>query len=402
MPARNLLLALAAAAAAACVPLQAVHAADVQDAAQPAHRHRASRAPGADDRRFMQEAARGGGFEVSAGQIAQSRGRDAAVRQYGQRLVRDHAAANRELRRIAGNFAITLPRLPSSAQQNVLERLRQVDAGKFDAEFMEQVGVEAHDRAIALFQQEANAPSADPALQHFARTTLPTLEQHRRIAENVQARAASPGAGEHTARASGASAHTASGAQGEIQEAVQVVQRMKSDPDVAGLLRHARGVFILPDYGRAALGVGVQGGQGVLVTRKGQGFGNPVFYNMGGVSLGAQAGAAAGQVAFLLMSDRAVQRFRSSQKFSLNADAGLTIGPASARGQASGGKIDDVAVWSGTKGAYAGASVALTDVMVDQDANRKYYGSSDASPRAILDGKLDNPHNNVLGMVLAV
>jgi lipid-binding SYLF domain-containing protein/predicted outer membrane protein len=336
---------------------------------------------------------------VSAGEIAQSRGQDAALRDYGQRLVHDHAAANRELRRIAGNFAMTLPRLPSPAQENVLERLRQADAGKFDAEFMEQVGVEAHDRAIALFQHEANAPSADPALQHFARTTLPTLEQHRRVAENVQARAASSGAREHTPRIP---AQPASGAQLEIREAVQVVHRMKSDPQVAGLLRQAKGVFILPDDGRAELGVPVQGRQGVLVTRKGEGFGNPVFYNMGGVSLGAQPGAAAGQVALLLMSDRAVQRFRSAQKFSLDAGAGLAIGTASARGPATGAKTDDVVVWSGSQGPYAGASVALKDVLVDKAADHEYYGRSDTSPQAILDGQLENPHNNVLGMVLAV
>lgn len=399
MHARHLLLALAAAAAAGSVPFQAVHAAGVQDAAQPSQRQRASRDPGADDVRFMRAAARAGAFEVGAGEIAQSRGQDAAVRQYGQQLVHDDAAANRELRHIAGNFAITLPRLPSAAQQNVLERLRQADARKFDAEFMEQVGVEAHDRAIALFQHEAIAPSADPALQHFARTTLPMLVQHRRLAESVQARADSSGAPGPTARVS---AQSAGGAQLAIQEAVQVVHRMKSDPDVAGLLRQAKGVFIVPDDGRAELGLPEQDREGVLVTRKGQGFGNPVFYDVGGVSVGAQPKAAAAQVAFLLMSDRALQRFRSAQKFSLDAHAGLAIGTASAWGQGSGGKPDDVVVWPGTKAPYAGASVALTDVTVDQAENHGYYGRSDTSPQAILDGQLENPHNNVLGMVLAV
>jgi lipid-binding SYLF domain-containing protein len=189
-------------------------------------------------------------------------------------------------------------------------------------------------------------------------------------------------------------------AQQEIDEAVQVVQRMKSDPHMQTLLRDARGVFILTKYGRAGLGVGVQGGEGVLVTRKREDFSNPVFYNLGGLSFGLQAGAAGGEVAMLLMTDRAVQQFQSGKKFSLNADLGLTIANYSRRSQASAGKIQDVVVWSNTKGAYAGATVAITDVMVDREANRAYYGRDVADPLQIMEGRVNNPRNNVLGMVL--
>lgn len=87
----------------------------------------------------------------------------------------------------------------------------------------------------------------------------------------------------------------------ELSDAVQVVQRMKADPGLTALLGTAKGVFILPDYGRGALIVG------------------------------AQAGASAGSMALLLMSDRAVERFRSDRNFSLSADAGLSIGPYSQR-----------------------------------------------------------------------
>ena len=102
----------------------------------------------------------------------------------------------------------------------------------------------------------------------------------------------------------------------EITEAVQVVQRMKRDPGLLALLERAKAVFILTDYGRAGFGIGAQGGEGVLVTRQGERFSNPVFYNLGGVSIGAQAGVAGGEVAMLLMTDRAVENFRSGRKFS--------------------------------------------------------------------------------------
>lgn len=191
-------------------------------------------------------------------------------------------------------------------------------------------------------------------------------------------------------------------ARNEVEQAVQVVQQMKGDPQVRDALSRAKGVFILPEYGRGALGIGAQGGSGVLVTRKGDKFSNPVFYNLGGVSVGAQAGGAGGSLAMLLMTDKAVQDFRSGKNFSLNADAALTVADWSHRAQASGGKVQDILVWSGTKGVYGGASLAATDIWYDRNANQAYYGRTGLQPSSILDGSVDAPGNNVLGMVLAV
>ena len=189
-------------------------------------------------------------------------------------------------------------------------------------------------------------------------------------------------------------------AKNDVLDAVQVVQRMKSDPEMAALLQQARGVFIMPNYGRGALGIGAQGGEGVFVTRQGANFSNPVFFNLAGISVGAQAGGAGGPLAMLLMTDRAVQKFTSGRTFSINADAGLTIVDYSERAQASAGKVQDIVVWSGTRGAYAGASIGLTGITVDDESNRAYYGRNDVTPSQILGGNIRNPQHNVIGHVL--
>lgn len=189
-------------------------------------------------------------------------------------------------------------------------------------------------------------------------------------------------------------------AQELVRDAVQTVQAMKSDPRVADALQRARAVFILPHYGRGALGVGAQGGEGVLVARRGQDFGNPVFYNLGGISVGVQAGGSGGPVAYLLMTDEALRDFRSGKNFSLQADAAVTIADWSRRAQASGGKVQDIVVWTDTKGAYAGASVGVTDVTFDEDANRAYYGNEHVQPAQLMSGGVRNPHENLLAREL--
>jgi SH3 domain-containing YSC84-like protein 1 len=125
----------------------------------------------------------------------------------------------------------------------------------------------------------------------------------------------------------------------------------------------------------------------------------PAFHNMGGISIGAQAGGSAGEIAFLLMSDNAVNQFKSKNSFSLNADAGLTIVNYSANKQASLGK-GDIVVWSNTKGAYAGASVSVTDINWDEDSNRAYYNKQ-VKPTDVLKGRVTNAEAEPLKQALS-
>jgi len=175
-----------------------------------------------------------------------------------------------------------------------------------------------------------------------------------------------------------------------VSDAAITLSAMQSDPQMLAMLREAKGVFIVPNYGRGAFLVGGQGGEGVMVAREDGTWSNPVFYNVGGISLGAQFGAEGGRIAMLLMTDRAVDSFKQQNNFALNADAGLTIIDYSARTTGSAG-MGDVVLWSDTTGAYAGLSLGVTDVSYDDDANRAYYRASNVSAQRILNGEVMNP-----------
>lgn len=170
-----------------------------------------------------------------------------------------------------------------------------------------------------------------------------------------------------------------------IAKATQTVQKMEQDPQVKKMLQQAKGVFIIPDYGRAALGVGGQGGAGVLVAHHAGKWTSPGFYNFGGVSIGAQAGVSAGRIAMLLMSDKALNSFGSNNKFALNADAGLTIIDWSKRATASAGH-GDIVMWSDAKGAFADLNVGVTDVNFDEEETKAFYGKP-VTAQDIVSGK---------------
>src|SRR5206468_2142480 len=75
-------------------------------------------------------------------------------------------------------------------------------------------------------------------------------------------------------------------AQNLVTEATRALQKMKSDPQVKALMQRAKGIFIVPNYGRGAFLVGGQGGEGAMVAREDGKWSDPVFYNIGGISVG--------------------------------------------------------------------------------------------------------------------
>jgi len=180
-----------------------------------------------------------------------------------------------------------------------------------------------------------------------------------------------------------------SDAQQLVAEATAEVKKMSADPQLKKLLAKAKGVYLVPEFGRGALVIGGRGGAGVVLARKDGKWTDPAFYDMGGISIGAQAGGSGGAIAFLLMSQGAVDAFKSGNKFSLNAGAGLSIVDYSANSQASWGK-GDIVMWSDTKGAYAGATISVSDVNWADGNNMAYYGRK-VDPSKILAGDVTSP-----------
>lgn len=213
-----------------------------------------------------------------------------------------------------------------------------------------------------------------------------------------------------------------------LEGAAEVVQNMKSqesEKDVTSELHEAKAVFLVPNFTRAALGIGGAGAEGVLIVRQDNTLGtqsgsaetgtkvasagdstqaaggtnseewsNPVFYNMGAVNAGLEAGVEVGQVAMLLMTDEAVEQFKQDSNFSLNADAGVSIVDYSNRAQASAGK-GDVVLWSDTAGAFAGLAVSVDGIVFDEEENVAYYGQQ-VQPEDIINGEVESQRKNPL------
>ncbi len=174
----------------------------------------------------------------------------------------------------------------------------------------------------------------------------------------------------------------------QLREAASVVKEMENEPRLKRLMQQSKGIFIMPDYARAGLGVGVRGGEGVMMANNRGKWSSPAFYNFGGLSVGALGGVEVGRVAMLLMTDKAVNYFMQDNKFSLDADAGLTLVNFTAKASANVGR-GDVIVWTDTKGAFASAAVGVTDINFDNDENATFYRPG-VTARELINGKVGN------------
>lgn len=178
-------------------------------------------------------------------------------------------------------------------------------------------------------------------------------------------------------------------AQQVVNNAAHAVRDAEQNSRIAELMKHAKGVFVIPSYSQGALIIGASGGEGVLLVREHGTWSDPAFYSVGSVSFGAQAGGKAGEVVMLLMTDKAVHDFENARNFSLNGNVGLTIANFSAQAN-TGSNKDDVIVWSNVTGAEAGAKIGGNGLGRDQNMDQSYYGKS-LTTAQILQGQANNP-----------
>ena len=140
----------------------------------------------AGDRNFVTMAAEDGHAEVELGKIAQQNGGSSGVKQFGQRMIDDHTKAGKELESIATKLGMTPPKAPGSKHEADIKKFSKLTGEKFDREYAEHM-VKDHEKAVALFEKQAKNGDAEE-LKAFASKTLPTLQEHLKMARDLSAK----------------------------------------------------------------------------------------------------------------------------------------------------------------------------------------------------------------------
>ncbi len=145
----------------------------------------AQMAPSTDD--FVAKAAAGSATEVQAGQLAAQKASDKSVKAFGQRMVKDHGKAGKELMAILKKQGKTPPMdKPSPEGKSMIDKLNAAQGADFDRMYVDAM-VEDHDKDVQEFAEYAKFGD-DKQVKAFAKKTLAVIKMHDKMIHDIQSK----------------------------------------------------------------------------------------------------------------------------------------------------------------------------------------------------------------------
>ena len=136
------------------------------------------------DEPFLKQAMQGDMAEVKMGQLAQQKGANDKVKQFGQMLESDHSQNLEKAKSVAQEIGMTPPESVNAEQKATYEKLSKLSGQQFDHEFAQHM-VQDHKKDINAFEQESKKSGK---VASFAQDALPVLRKHLQIAESLNSR----------------------------------------------------------------------------------------------------------------------------------------------------------------------------------------------------------------------
>jgi putative membrane protein len=133
---------------------------------------------------FLHEAIQGDNSEIRLGKLVAARGSSAAVRSFGRTLVLDHSTARAQAAAVAQRMGVSVPNSMMPDARSEYAKLERLHGRAFDREVRRHM-IRDHQADIAKFETQARTGEHRTAA--LARTQLPTLRKHLRIAESIRA-----------------------------------------------------------------------------------------------------------------------------------------------------------------------------------------------------------------------
>jgi lipid-binding SYLF domain-containing protein len=175
----------------------------------------------------------------------------------------------------------------------------------------------------------------------------------------------------------------------KVLQSAKVLKELLNLPENAIppiLFEKAYAIAIIPSTIKVGLLFGGQYGNGVICVKDDNGlWGNPVFITLMEGSFGLQLGASSSDLVLAFKTKRAVDGLITS-KLTLGVDASVAAGPVGREVGVNGDIFfeQEVYTYAMTKGLYLGLSLAGSSLIVDDGANRRFYGRN-ATPTDIFN-----------------
>jgi len=135
------------------------------------------------DRSFINGAAEANLAEINIGKMVGQKSTDPAVKDFANRMVTDHTEASQKLTAVAEMNGVKLPTEASATERNQKNELEKLSGTQLDDAYLRDE-LKGHKETISAFENEIER-GQDQEAKNYAEQTLPTLQDHIRIGEDI-------------------------------------------------------------------------------------------------------------------------------------------------------------------------------------------------------------------------
>ncbi len=136
-------------------------------------------------RDFVMLAAQSDMLEIETSKLALAKSDNPKTKQFAEKMIKDHTETSTELKALVdgGKVQATLPANFDRSHKEKLDKLAKLSGNEFTKEYAD-FQVSAHKDAVSLFERYGKEGD-DAALKAFAGKTLPHLQMHLKMAEDL-------------------------------------------------------------------------------------------------------------------------------------------------------------------------------------------------------------------------
>jgi lipid-binding SYLF domain-containing protein len=173
----------------------------------------------------------------------------------------------------------------------------------------------------------------------------------------------------------------------KAKKAVQEFRASQVSARFRASVRKGRAILIVPEFERAGFGLGGEGGSGVLLKKLARpaGWTYPAFFEVGGPTLGFQAGYEKGALLIVIHDQQTLNEIMNGE-LAFGAEARALAGSKGVMAQTTTSAGHRIDLFMNSTGAFAGAMLKGGDIRPVKRLNVGYYGVA-VGPSDILKAK---------------
>lgn len=137
-----------------------------------------------DDAEFVKKAASGNHHEVELGKLAAERASNSEVKRFGERMVKDHGKALKDLETAAKAVGVTVPDKMMKKHQQEYDKFNNLKGKDFDSAYVKHM-VKDHEHDVKAFTK-ASKQAKNAEVRRFAEQTLPVIQEHLQQIKEIQ------------------------------------------------------------------------------------------------------------------------------------------------------------------------------------------------------------------------